>query len=129
MADVMTSDLGAVTAYADAKAQGFTGTREEFGKLLTAAANGIIETKTMSVYAVTVPTSWVQSGSEYYVDIAVNGVTEVTQMVNVLCTGTTAAEVEAAGTWKDYECLDGKIRLYSGTAIDTEFGLQFWGVG
>lgn len=40
MADssVFTTDLGAVTAYADAKAHGYTGTREEFATLLANAA-------------------------------------------------------------------------------------------
>ena len=39
MSDTYTKDLGAVTAYADAKAHGYTGTREEFGQLL---ANAVI---------------------------------------------------------------------------------------
>lgn len=30
----LTTDLGCVTAYADAVAQGYTGTREEFGEVL-----------------------------------------------------------------------------------------------
>lgn len=38
MSDTYTKDLGAVTAYADAKAHGYTGTREEFGQLLALAA-------------------------------------------------------------------------------------------
>lgn len=37
MADCFTSDLGAVTAYAYAKAHGYTGTLEEFGQLLANA--------------------------------------------------------------------------------------------
>lgn len=37
MSDTYTKDLGAVTAYADAKAHGYTGTREEFGQLLANA--------------------------------------------------------------------------------------------
>ncbi len=45
MADssVFTTDLGAVTAYADAKAHGYTGTREEFGTLLANAGNNLAE--------------------------------------------------------------------------------------
>ena len=31
---MITTDLGTVTAYAEAVAQGYTGTKEEFGKLL-----------------------------------------------------------------------------------------------
>lgn len=41
-ADVST-DLGAVTAYADAKAHGYTGTREEFATLLANAGNNLAE--------------------------------------------------------------------------------------
>lgn len=45
MADssVFTTDLGAVTAYADAKAHGYTGTREEFATLLANAGNNLTE--------------------------------------------------------------------------------------
>lgn len=45
MADssVFTTDLGAVTAYADAKARGYTGTREEFATLLANAGNNLAE--------------------------------------------------------------------------------------
>lgn len=45
MADssVFTTDLGAVTAYADAKAHGYTGTREEFGALLANAGKNLTE--------------------------------------------------------------------------------------
>ena len=37
MADTIKTNLGPVTAYADAKAHGYTGTREEFGVLLANA--------------------------------------------------------------------------------------------
>lgn len=37
MADAIKTNLGPVTAYADAKAHGYTGTREEFGQLLANA--------------------------------------------------------------------------------------------
>lgn len=45
MADssVFTTDLGAVTAYADAKAHGYTGTREEFGTLLANSGTNLAE--------------------------------------------------------------------------------------
>lgn len=45
MADssVFTTDLGAVTAYADAKAHGYTGTREKFATLLANAGNNLAE--------------------------------------------------------------------------------------
>lgn len=45
MADssVFTTDLGAVTAYADAKEHGYTGTREEFATLLANAGNNLAE--------------------------------------------------------------------------------------
>ena len=45
MADssVFTTDLGAVTAYADAKAHGYTGTRDEFATLLANAGNNLAE--------------------------------------------------------------------------------------
>lgn len=39
--DVFNTDLGAVTAYADAKAHGYTGTREEFGTLLAGAGQNL----------------------------------------------------------------------------------------
>ena len=38
---VIKSDLGAVTAYADAVAHGYTGTREDFGKLLAGAGKNL----------------------------------------------------------------------------------------
>lgn len=42
MADtVFTTDLGAVTAYADAKAHGYTGTRAEFGQVLADATKNL----------------------------------------------------------------------------------------
>ena len=49
MADssVFTTDLGAVTAYADAKAHGYTGTREEFGTLLANAGTNLAEANAM----------------------------------------------------------------------------------
>lgn len=45
MSDTYTKDLGAVTAYADAKAHGYTGTREEFGQLLANAGINLQEAK------------------------------------------------------------------------------------
>lgn len=42
MADsTITTDLGAVTAYADARAHGYTGTRDEFGELLAGAGKNL----------------------------------------------------------------------------------------
>lgn len=41
MADTITTDLGPVTAYADAVAHGYTGTREDFGKLLAGAGKNL----------------------------------------------------------------------------------------
>ena len=41
MADTIKTNLGPVTAYADAKAHGYTGTREEFGQLLAGAAGNL----------------------------------------------------------------------------------------
>lgn len=41
MADTITSDLGPVTAYAYAKAHGYTGTLEEFGALLAGAGENL----------------------------------------------------------------------------------------
>mgnify|MGYP004644634505 CR=1 FL=1 len=41
MADTVKTNLGPVTAYADAKAHGYTGTREEFGQLLAGAAGNL----------------------------------------------------------------------------------------
>ena len=45
MADssIFTTDIGAVTAYADAKEHGYTGTREEFGTLLANAGTNLAE--------------------------------------------------------------------------------------
>ena len=53
MADssVFTTDLGAVTAYADAKAHGYTGTREEFATLLANAGNNLAEANAASAAA------------------------------------------------------------------------------
>lgn len=45
MSEPITVDLGAVTAYADAVEQGYTGTREEFGELLANFANRADEVK------------------------------------------------------------------------------------
>lgn len=41
MADVVKSNLGPVTAYADAVKHGYTGTREEFAELLANAGNNL----------------------------------------------------------------------------------------
>lgn len=41
--DVFSTDLGTVTAYADAKAHGYTGTRDEFGVLLAGAGKNLEE--------------------------------------------------------------------------------------
>lgn len=41
MADTIKTNLGPVTAYADARAHGYTGTREEFGQLLAGAAGNL----------------------------------------------------------------------------------------
>lgn len=41
MADTITTDLGPVTAYADAVKHGYTGTREDFGKLLAGAGKNL----------------------------------------------------------------------------------------
>lgn len=41
MADTITTDLGPVTAYADAVAHGYTGTREDFGELLAGAGQNL----------------------------------------------------------------------------------------
>ncbi len=43
MADTIKTNLGPVTAYADAKAHGYTGTREEFGKLLAGAGQNLAD--------------------------------------------------------------------------------------
>lgn len=43
MADTIKTNLGPVTAYADAKAHGYTGTREEFGQLLAGAGQNLAD--------------------------------------------------------------------------------------
>lgn len=43
MADTITTDLGPVTAYADAVKHGYTGTREDFGKLLAGAGQNLAD--------------------------------------------------------------------------------------
>lgn len=43
MADTITTDLGPVTAYADAVNHGYTGTREDFGKLLAGAGQNLAD--------------------------------------------------------------------------------------
>lgn len=65
MADssVFTTDLGAVTAYADAKAHGYTGTREEFGTLLANAGTNLAEANAAKVAAQTSATQADQSAN------------------------------------------------------------------
>lgn len=65
MADssVFTTDLGAVTAYADAKAHGYTGTREEFATLLANAGNNLAEANTAKAAAQTSATQAGQSAT------------------------------------------------------------------
>lgn len=46
MADTIKTNLGPVTAYADAKAHGYTGTREEFGQLLANAGLNLKDAET-----------------------------------------------------------------------------------
>lgn len=87
--DVFTADLGAITAYADAKEHGYTGTREEFGALLanaganlqqaenakTAAANSAAAAKKSADDAAVAATAAAQSvGAVYYgVDYTASG--------------------------------------------------------
>lgn len=65
MADssVFTTDLGAVTAYADAKAHGYTGTREEFGTLLANAGTNLAEANAAKAAAQTSATQADQSAN------------------------------------------------------------------
>lgn len=65
MADssVFTTDLGAVTAYADAKAHGYTGTREEFGTLLANAGTNLAEANLAKAAAQTSATQAGQSAN------------------------------------------------------------------
>lgn len=65
MADssVFTTDLGAVTAYADAKARGYTGTREEFATLLANAGNNLAEANAAKAAAQTSATQADQSAA------------------------------------------------------------------
>ena len=65
MADssVFTTDLGAVTAYADAKAHGYTGTREEFATLLANAGNNLAEANAAKTDAQASATQAVQSAT------------------------------------------------------------------
>lgn len=65
MADssVFTTDLGAVTAYADAKAHGYTGTREEFATLLANAGNNLAEANAAKTAAQASATQAVQSAT------------------------------------------------------------------
>lgn len=65
MADssVFTTDLGAVTAYADAKAHGYTGTREEFATLLANAGNNLAEANAAKAAAQTSATQAGQSAT------------------------------------------------------------------
>lgn len=87
--EVFTADLGAITAYADAKEHGYTGTREEFGALLAnaganlqqaeaakaAAANSAAAAKKSADDAAVAATAAAQSvGAVYYgVDYTASG--------------------------------------------------------
>lgn len=85
MADTIKTNLGPVTAYADAKAHGYTGTRDEFGQLLANAGLNLKAAETAKEGAETAQ----QAAAE-------NQKNAETQAANAKASADTAAEQAAA---------------------------------
>lgn len=88
MADTIKTNLGPVTAYADAKAHGYTGTREEFGQLLAGAAGNLQDAVAAKVGAEAAK----QSAETAQKAAAENQKNAGTQAANAKASADTAAE-------------------------------------
>lgn len=91
MADTIKTNLGPVTAYADAKAHGYTGTREEFGDLLANAGLNLKAAETAKADAETAK----QAAETAQQAAAENQKNTETQAANAKASADTAAEQAA----------------------------------
>lgn len=91
MADTIKTNLGPVTAYADAKAHGYTGTREEFGVLLANAGLNLKAAETAKEGAEAAK----QAAEAAQQDAAENQKNAGTQAANAKASADTAAEQAA----------------------------------
>lgn len=118
MADTIKTNLGPVTAYADAKAHGYTGTREEFGQLLANAGLNLKAAETAKEGAEAAK----QAAETAQQAAAENQKNAGTQAANAKASADTAAEqadaaaLAAADAKKtlesipaDYSALSGKV--------------------
>lgn len=92
MADTIKTNLGPVTAYADAKAHGYTGTREEFGALLANAGLNLKAAETAKEGAEAAK----QAAETAQQAAAENQKNTETQAANAKASADTAAEQAAA---------------------------------
>lgn len=92
MADTIKTNLGPVTAYADAKAHGYTGTREEFGQLLANAGLNLKAAETAKEGAEAAK----QAAETAQKAAAENQKNAGTQAANAKASADTAAEQAAA---------------------------------
>lgn len=92
MADTIKTNLGPVTAYADAKAHGYTGTREEFGQLLANAGLNLKAAETAKEGAEAAK----QAAETAQQAAAENQKNAGTQAANAKASADTAAEQAAA---------------------------------
>ena len=92
MADTIKTNLGPVTAYADAKAHGYTGTREEFGQLLANAGLNLKAAETAKADAEAAK----QAAETAQQAAAENQKNTETQAANAKASADTAAEQAAA---------------------------------
>ena len=92
MADTIKTNLGPVTAYADAKAHGYTGTREEFGALLANAGLNLKAAETAKAGAEAAK----QAAETAQQAAAENQKNAGTQAANAKASADTAAEQAAA---------------------------------
>lgn len=99
MADTIKTNLGPVTAYADAKAHGYTGTREEFGVLLANAGNNADAAAASAAEAKktleSIPADYSTLSGK--VDDNTSGINELKEDLNALKeTGIPSADIEKA---------------------------------
>lgn len=111
MADTIKTNLGPVTAYADAKAHGYTGTREEFGVLLANAGLNLKAAETAKADAEAAKTTASNSA-----DAAANSATAAQESETNAGQSATAAAKSAADAKNtlesipaDYSTLSGKV--------------------
>ena len=125
MADTIKTNLGPVTAYADAKAHGYTGTREEFGALLANAGLNLKAAETAKAGAEAAK----QAAETAQQAAAENQKNAGTQAANAKASADTAAEqadaaaLAAADAKKTLESIPDDYSMLSGKVDENANGI------